>query len=314
MSLLAERKPLVRASVLSLFLGFGLGISGLSSAQASTTTSTTSTTSTAAARCVGIAAVSRVSYTGVRSDGTKVVYGDQKLTGTLANTTRINRDLNRGALTTTNRIRPGDTVTATFTRAPGCASTPFGIASYRTLTSPRQAASYADFLAGQTLYASATTATGTSLTVKVPTVRGGTTTTSGCTNPHLADDQTYNGNGGDSASGNQYASTCDGSPSGNGNGTSTTSSKPCAGCVGNADNKNPPGQAQNGSDPNAGYECDTNSGVGKTNPAHSGCAGGDFQFDLSTGPVLTSLSATNDYFGPEHNPPGPSISYAWNVG
>lgn len=47
--------------------------------------------------------------------------------------------------------------------------------------------------------------------------------------------------------------------------------KPCAGCVGNADNKFPPGQAPNGSDHNNGYECDGNSGVGKTNPAHSGC-------------------------------------------
>jgi hypothetical protein len=76
---------------------------------------------------------------------------------------------------------------------------------------------------------------------------------------------------------NQYHNTCnaDGtsSPSGNGNGNgqSDNSSKPCAGCVGNADDKNPPGQAPNGSDHNNGYECDGNHGVGRTNPAHTGC-------------------------------------------
>jgi hypothetical protein len=65
---------------------------------------------------------------------------------------------------------------------------------------------------------------------------------------------------------------CDGShPSGG---------KPCAGCVGNADDKNPPGQFPN--DPNAGYECDRNQGIGQGNPAHSPCE--DFQVDLSYRP------------------------------
>ena len=41
---------------------------------------------------------------------------------------------------------------------------------------------------------------------------------------------------------------------------------------GKADAKNPPGQAPDGSDSNKGYECDENQGVGKTNPAHSGCS------------------------------------------
>ncbi|HEX2039132.1 MAG TPA: hypothetical protein VHF47_05280 [Acidimicrobiales bacterium] len=68
-----------------------------------------------------------------------------------------------------------------------------------------------------------------------------------------------------------YDQTCDGSPSGNGNGTGQATGKPCAGCVGNADDKNPRGQASNGSDHNAGYECDRNHGVGRTNPAHTGC-------------------------------------------
>jgi hypothetical protein len=69
-----------------------------------------------------------------------------------------------------------------------------------------------------------------------------------------------------------YSSTRDGSPSLNGNGDGLGVGQPCAGCVGKADNKNPPGQFPNGSDPNAGYECDRNNGIGKTNPAHTGCA------------------------------------------
>ena len=39
--------------------------------------------------------------------------------------------------------------------------------------------------------------------------------------------------------------------------------------VGNADNKNPKGQASNGSDHNNGYECDGNKGIGNGNPAHT---------------------------------------------
>ena len=79
--------------------------------------------------------------------------------------------------------------------------------------------------------------------------------------------------------GNQYHNTCDGSASENGNGGGEAKGKPCAGCVGNADDKNPPGQADNGNDHNHGYECDVkgqpnggNNGVGKGNPAHTGCA------------------------------------------
>ena len=68
-----------------------------------------------------------------------------------------------------------------------------------------------------------------------------------------------------------YDSTRDGSPSENGNGTGEANGKPCAGCVGKADNKNPPGQQPGGSDANSGYECDANHGVGRGNPAHTGC-------------------------------------------
>lgn len=68
-----------------------------------------------------------------------------------------------------------------------------------------------------------------------------------------------------------YVSTRDGSPSQNGNGTGETNGRPCAGCVGKADNKNPPGQQPGGSDADSGYECDSNHGVGRGNPAHTSC-------------------------------------------
>jgi hypothetical protein len=73
-----------------------------------------------------------------------------------------------------------------------------------------------------------------------------------------------------------YNANCTGAPSQNGNGTGNANGKPDAGTVGNADNKNPgvnngQGQMPNGSDHNAGYECDTNNGVGQGNPAHTGC-------------------------------------------
>jgi hypothetical protein len=73
-----------------------------------------------------------------------------------------------------------------------------------------------------------------------------------------------------------YCSTRDGSPSLNGNGGGEAKGKPCAGCVGKADNKNPPGQEKTdpmGTFPNNGYECDKNHGIGRSNPAHTGCQG-----------------------------------------
>ncbi len=71
--------------------------------------------------------------------------------------------------------------------------------------------------------------------------------------------------------GGPYDPNVDGSPSGNGNGNGG-GNQPCAGCVGDADDKNPPGQLPGPDDDgDQGYECDGNSGVGKTNPAHSGC-------------------------------------------
>ena len=83
-----------------------------------------------------------------------------------------------------------------------------------------------------------------------------------------------------------YQSTCDEADfGGNGQeyGPGNQTGKPCAGCVGNADDKNPPGQYPDGSDSNSGYECDGrdrparnqqgngNHGIGDENPAHTGC-------------------------------------------
>jgi hypothetical protein len=73
--------------------------------------------------------------------------------------------------------------------------------------------------------------------------------------------------------GGPYCSTRDGSPSLNGNGNGNAVGRPDAGAVGKADNKNLQGQEPNGSDRNAGYECDSNHGIGQTNPAHTGCVG-----------------------------------------
>ena len=92
-----------------------------------------------------------------------------------------------------------------------------------------------------------------------------------------------------------------GLPSGNGNGGGDNTKKPCAGCVGNADGKNPPGQLPGpGDDGNNGYECDANSGVGKTNPAHSGCKLDEPDPDPSislvkTGPHTSKVGRTITY-------------------
>ena len=97
--------------------------------------------------------------------------------------------------------------------------------------------------------------------------------------PPSGADQNPGGANGDQCSSDPkatYCSTRDGSPSANGNGGGDAKGKPCAGCVGKADNKNPPGQEKTnpmGTFPNNGYECDNNNGIGKGNPAHTGCQG-----------------------------------------
>jgi hypothetical protein len=97
-----------------------------------------------------------------------------------------------------------------------------------------------------------------------------------------------------------YDGNSDGSPSGNGNGDGNATGEPCAGCVGNADDKNPPGQLPDGSDDNNGYECDGNNGIAKTNPAHTGCVTTTTEAPTTTtvGPTTTTAGATTTTAAP----------------
>jgi hypothetical protein len=62
-------------------------------------------------------------------------------------------------------------------------------------------------------------------------------------------------------------------PGNSGNENSNGNGPPADGSVGNADDKAPGGQ--HGNDKNKGYECDSNKGVGKGNPAHTGTCSTD---------------------------------------
>jgi LPXTG-motif cell wall-anchored protein len=106
---------------------------------------------------------------------------------------------------------------------------------------------------------------------------GNASTTGEVTSPQPESnaDRTDRGANAGTCSGDQrdhaYCSTRDGSPSQNGVGDGKATGRPAAGSVGKADNKNPKGQYPDGSDRNAGYECDRNQGIGQGNPAHTGC-------------------------------------------
>jgi hypothetical protein len=128
-------------------------------------------------------------------------------------------------------------------------------------------------------------------------------TTVGTQPPSNADQNNTGAN--DTSSSNQYLSTRNGSPSLNGSGTGQATGKPCAACVGKADNKNPPGQYPNGSDHNAGYECDTNHGIGQSNPAHSGCP---TSTTSSTSTTSTTLGSNPTIAGTIKPPTHPTIS------
>lgn len=78
--------------------------------------------------------------------------------------------------------------------------------------------------------------------------------------------------GGANQSPGPYDNTCEPEHEpGNGSENGNAFGQPCAGCVGNADDMNPPGQFPDGSDNNNGYECDGNEGIGQENPAHTSC-------------------------------------------
>jgi len=143
---------------------------------------------------------------------------------------------------------------------------------------------HADAMAPAAVPAAAATDTGTATTTAAgPTSAAGSTAsdhvTSGTastvgdvTKPQpLSNADRNSGGANGQCPGGTYCSTRDGSPSMNGNGNGNATGKPCAGCVGKADNKNPKGQQPGGTDHNAGYECDRNHGIGRSNPAHTGC-------------------------------------------
>jgi hypothetical protein len=104
--------------------------------------------------------------------------------------------------------------------------------------------------------------------------------------PQPASNADFTGNGANTHG--PYDSTRDGSASGNGNGGGEAVGKPCAGCVGKADNKNPKGQLPGPQDGNKGYECDSNHGIGRTNPAHTGCK------STTTTPTTTTITTTTN--------------------
>ena len=178
----------------------------------------------------------------------------------------------------TGRVRSGDTVKVMFKLPDRCDDTRLSLASYRA-TSPTGLP-----LQNQVLYSSQTgvfSDGGNSLTIKVFGSPGDPGNLAQCTQ------QAYPPGGNGANVPGPYDPTCNGAPSLNGNGGGNATGRPCAGCVGNADAKNPPGQMPDGNDPNAGYECDRNKGIGRTNPAHTGCS--FFQVDFVTGGVLTQL-------------------------
>jgi hypothetical protein len=237
--------------------------------------------STAAAATVGVAAMT-VSTASAASTCVTVNSGVNAVlsyTGTHADGTTVTSPLLSGVAS------PGTSIVATVkvTHLPaGASCVDLALASYRSETI------HYDEFGYQLLYQSVTalnvhlgdTVTLSVLVPQTPGIPG-----PGCTNTHSLD---QTGNGANVPG--PYDTTCDGTASGNGQGNGAAKGKTCAGCVGNADNKNPPGQQPGPQDGNAGYECDRNQGIAKGNPAHSGCAVGVFwQIDLITGPVLPYL-------------------------
>lgn len=107
-------------------------------------------------------------------------------------------------------------------------------------------------------------------------------------------DENEGGANGDCPEG-EYCSTRDGSESENGAGDGAATGKPCAGCVGKADNKNPQGQMPNADeDGNSGYECDTNQGIGQGNPAHTACTPEEALAAEQQAPVVAGVEAFAD--------------------
>ncbi|MDQ3849894.1 MAG: hypothetical protein M3296_04670, partial [Actinomycetota bacterium] len=114
-----------------------------------------------------------------------------------------------------------------------------------------------------------------------------------------------NGANADCPSGPYCATTSTTTPSANGNGNGQATGRPCAGCVGSADDKNPPGQLPGPEDANAGYECDKNSGIGQGNPAHTGCNQTTTTTPTTTTPTTTTPPTTTPVTTTPVTPPPP---------
>lgn len=206
-------------------------------------------------------------------------------------------------------VRPGDTITVTFTVRDECVGTQMGFASYETESATFDPNEQQQLHDSATVVGSGETQ---SLTITVPMTSSSTSGGSAedCPNKHQDGPETKDK--GANTSG-PYDSTCDGRPSGNGNGGGNADGRPCAGCVGNADDKNPKGQMPDADDDgDNGYECDGNKGIARENPAHTGCAqaeeDGFYQVDFFTGEVLDPVHydgglfygprLIDDYYGP----------------
>jgi hypothetical protein len=207
--------------------------------------------------------------------------GTGALTGRSYTTTHLDGTTNTATTLPALGLKPGDKVTLSFTVAPGCTKELTFITYRSTSANGRPFINQLPYS-----FQTATFTEGSytnALAVEVPGLPAEPGDASQC-------DQVPYPPGGNGANvPGPYNPTCNGSPSLNGVGDGKATGKPCAGCVGNADAKNPPGQMPNGKDPNAGYECDRNQGVGQSNPAHTGCT--FFQIDLYTGPVIVDIPA-----------------------
>ncbi len=255
----------------------GAGVASLAVTAAAVGVVGTSAAAAQTVDCSTNAAITSVSYTVTHLDGTRTVtqvLSNERIAGT---------------------VRPGDVIVGTFGLNPACETVVVSGASYWA-----PSAIFSDANQAQQVLFDSTTKTVTtggnpttvSLTLRIPLAP---ISFGPCPNKHNSGPKAFNGNGGDLKLGNQYASTCDGRASdngnGNGNANANASGRPCQGCVGNADNKNPPGQAPNGTDHNKGYECDDNKGVAKGNPAHSSCSESHFQMEFVVGPVIPRFVA-----------------------
>jgi hypothetical protein len=213
--------------------------------------------------------------------------GTTMITSKSYTATHLDGTTSTGSTLPATGILPGDTVTVSFTLAPACTKE-ITFATYRapsTNGKPFENQVVYDFQTAtftEGFHANA-------LTVKVPGI-----TAADPGDASQCDQVAYPPDGNGANTSGAYDPTCNGSPSLNGKGDGQANGKPCAGCVGNADAKNPPGQQPNGKDPNAGYECDRNQGVGQSNPAHTGCT--FFQIDLYTGPVVNDIPANGILF------------------